>query len=512
MPDTTYRARSASADGSSPHVTGGLRARWRSAPPRQRQTWRLSVTSGVVGLAVACTAIAVSGPWDSGQRTAERVRAGHVVDGSGEEHTPTGPEGLRPAPSAPAVLHALRAPRGDSGTSEDAAAPAPAPNRAALADALRPLLKDGALGSSVTASVVDTATGARLFGRQADRPVVPASTIKLATSVAVLTARGPDHRIGTPVVRTADGRVVLVGGGDPTLTEDDLADLARDTAQALRQSNGGAGRPKVRVGYDVSLWSGPVQHPIGRNENLAPVTPLTVNEGRLDDSHHGPAPRATDPSADAARTFARQLSRQGVAVSGTPEKVTAGGKAEPLAEHRSATLRALVERMLTYSDNDLAEALARQTAVATGRPADFRGAGRAVHAQLRKQGLPVQGAHFADGSGLDRADKVTARLLTSLLTRAAAPGHPELRTILTGMPVAHFTGTLGSRYGGEHGAGVVRAKTGTLTGINTLAGTVADADGRLLAFAFTATGTADPAAAKNALDRLASALADCGCR
>lgn len=477
------------------------------------------MTSTVVGLAVAFTAVAVSGPWDSGQRTAERARAGHGEGRSGTEHTPSDPVLPEPAPSAPDVLQALGAPAdeaheagGDEGGGD--AAPPPAPTPTALADALEPLLKDPALGPVVTGSVVDAVTGKQLFGANADRPTTPASTIKLATSVAVLAARGPDHRIETPVVRTRDGRVVLVGGGDPTLTEDDLDALAADTARALKSGtrSAGKGRPKVRVGYDVSLYSGPDLHPIGPNNNLAPVVPLMLNEARLDGSHHGPAPRAADPAAEAAREFAERLSGHGVTVSGDPGPVTAGKDAERLAVHRSATTARLVERMLTYSDNDLAEALARQTALATDEPASFAGGGKAVRTQLEKLGMPVTGARFADGSGLDRADKVSAELLTELLALAADPEHPELRTVLTGLPVAHFTGTLGGRYEGARGAGVVRAKTGTLTGVNTLAGTVVDADGRLLGFAFMTTGSDDRHGAGVALDRLASALADCGCR
>ncbi len=85
--------------------------------------------------------------------------------------------------------------------------------------------------------------------------------------------------------------------------------------------------------------------------------------------------------------------------------------------------------------------------------------------------------------------------------------------MLTGLPVAGFTGTLIDRYPKESpGTGVVRAKTGTLTGVNTLAGTVVDADGRLLLFAFMTTGTTDPRAAQSALDHMASTLANCGCR
>ncbi|RSN71051.1 D-alanyl-D-alanine carboxypeptidase, partial [Streptomyces sp. WAC 05379] len=86
----------------------------------------------------------------------------------------------------------------------------------------------------------------------------------------------------------------------------------------------------------------------------------------------------------------------------------------------------------------------------------------------------------------------------------------ELRPVLTGLPVAGFTGTLSTRYT-DGAAGIVRAKTGTLHGVNSLAGTVVDQDGRLLAFAFLSTGdNAD--AARSALDRTATALASCGCR
>ena len=108
--------------------------------------------------------------------------------------------------------------------------------------------------------------------------------------------------------------------------------------------------------------------------------------------------------------------------------------------------------MLTNSDNDIAEALNRQTAIATGRPASFDGGAEAVPAQLAKLQLPLGGAVFADGSGLNRADKVTAGLLTQLLARAADPARPELRPILTGLPVAAFTGTLSTRYGHAHGS------------------------------------------------------------
>ena len=98
---------------------------------------------------------------------------------------------------------------------------------------------------------------------------------------------------------------------------------------------------------------------------------------------------------------------------------------------------------------------------------------------------------------------------------AASEDHPQLRHLLTGLPVAGFTGSLRERFAGPGtaaGTGMVRAKTGTLTGVNSLTGIVVDADGRTLAFAFMADQTTDRDKAVVALDRVAAALAACGCR
>ncbi|MBH5335722.1 D-alanyl-D-alanine carboxypeptidase/D-alanyl-D-alanine-endopeptidase [Streptomyces pactum] len=469
-------------------------------------------------MAVATASVLAAGPWDSGQRTAERSRAAGERNGRGERHA-AGPEALPAAAPVLAPLGTL-AGAGDPG-SRRVAVPPPSP--AGLAEALDPLLDDRALGRARAASVVDARSGRQLYGAGDGRQLTPASVIKLATGVAVLSALGPEHRLTTRVVAAGKDRIVLVGGGDPTLTARppaagpgadrpaSLRDLADRTARALKDR----GTRRVTLAYDTSLYSGPVLHPISPNENISPVTPLMVDEGRLDDSDHGPAPRSTDPAGDAVRAFAAMLRDRGIDVADAdePRRATAADDAPELAAVRSQPLSTLVERMLTASDNDIAEALARQTAVAAHRPASFRGASEAVAGQLRKLGLPLDGARFADGSGLDRSGRLSTRLLSQVMVRAADPDRPRLRPVLTGLPVAGFTGTLRGRYGEESaGRGVVRAKTGTLTGVNSLAGTVVDADGRLLVFAFMTTGTTDPQGAQKALDRLASAVAACGCR
>lgn len=483
-------------------------------PPAKLRTWQLTAGSAAVGLVVAAVAIAAAGPWDSsGQRTAERELAASRAAGGGGDHA-DGSGGGEPqaAPSAPSVLAGLaglgRSARTADGTDDR--------SPARLAKALDPLLDDTRLGPERSAVVVDVASGKRVYGKDAGRRLTPASTTKIATAVAALSALGPDHRLTTKTVVEPGSRdVVLVGGGDPTLTargegryvaeSASLRELADDTAKALKKR--GTDRD-VALSYDTSRYSGPSQHPIGPNENIAPVSALMADEGRLDTSSSGPAPRTAEPAGDAARNFANLLRERGIGLKADPRPGRASEDAEDLARTRSQPLATLVERMLTHSDNDIAEALARETALAGGEPASFAGASRAVGARLDKLGLPLDGAVFADGSGLDRDDRLSAKLLAALLKRAADPGHPELRSVVTGLPVAGFTGTLIGRYPDTSpGTGVVRAKTGTLTGVNSLAGTVVDANGRLLVFAFMTTGTTDPEAAKSTLDAMATALA-----
>ncbi|MGW7256157.1 D-alanyl-D-alanine carboxypeptidase/D-alanyl-D-alanine endopeptidase [Streptomyces sp. NPDC054834] len=488
--------------------------------PTASRTWQYTAAAATAGLALAAGVVTAAGPWDAdGQRTAERERATAQERTGGKDHddgSGTRADGPRPAPSAASVLTGL----GDTATTVKSA-----PAAKAVTDLLGPLLDSSALGRVHTASVVDVATGRRLYGVDADRAMTPASTTKIATAVAALSALGADHRLTTRAALLPDtGELVLVGGGDPTLTahkEDggtsrsseaesggswaSLRTLARDTAAALKKR----GVHKVTLSYDATLYAGSELHPIGVNDNLAPVGALMADEGRTDDSTSGPVTRVSDPAAAAAATFAGFLADDGIkTTSPGPSKATS--RATTLATVSSPPLSALVERMLTNSDNDIAEALARQTALATGKRPSFDGGAAAIDARLSRLGLPVTGADFHDGSGLNRDDKMTADLLTALLVKAGSPSHPELRPVLTGLPVAGFTGTLADRYT-DGAAGVVRAKTGTLTGVNTLAGTAVDRDGRLLAFAFLTSDTTDPAEAQAALDRTATALAGCGC-
>jgi serine-type D-Ala-D-Ala carboxypeptidase/endopeptidase (penicillin-binding protein 4) len=460
------------------------------------RTWQVVAGSAAIGLVVAAGAVAAAGPWESGQRTAERSYAA-ARDRHGPRPRPTAQRasGTGRTGGAPRPVSA-EPPAGPVLTAADGSA---APAASALRARLTTLMAAYGLGPTRTGSVLDVASGAELYDRGGDTASTPASTTKLATAVAALGTLGPDARLTTSVVATDKGHVVLVGGGDPTL---ELDQLAEDTAAALKSR----GTTSVRLGYDTSLYTGPTLHPIGHNDNLAPVTALMADEGRVDPATTGPAPRAYDPAAAAAGLFAQLLGKHGITVRDTPEQRSGKG-GSPLAVHRSAPMSDLVEQMLTDSDNDLAEALARQVAHAAGQPAGFAGGANAVRTALTRYGVPLPGAAFHDGSGLDRTDALAPRTLARLLALAASPKHPELQSVLDGIPVAAFTGTLTGRFQDSPGAGVVHAKTGTLTGTNTIAGTVVTASGRLLAFCFMTQGAYDAAAAETALDHLATAVA-----
>ncbi|MGC5050378.1 D-alanyl-D-alanine carboxypeptidase/D-alanyl-D-alanine endopeptidase [Micromonospora sp. DT48] len=454
------------------------------------------------------------------------VRPGPVGRWLGE--TPTTPAATATGEPAPVAVLAAA----------DLAAPPPTTD--GLRAALEPLADDTALGGRVNMAVADALTGEMLFERGGGEGTVPASVTKLLTAVTVLTARGPGHRIPTRAVAgTQPGEVVLVGGGDPTLAADakgfypgaaSLTDLADQVRTAL------AGAAPTSIVVDSSRYSGPVFGP-GWDDDIptggygGAITALML-DGARKNPKAGPgwAARVAEPDMVAGRAFARLLGvpastvRKGTAPP-TPTETT--GATEPAGGHApgaelgvvySPPLIRLVDIMISDSDNIVAEALARQVALARDQPASFAGAAAAMAEVVAELALPTNGLVLADGSGLSRKNLISPALLTELLALAASPNRPELAGIFGGLPVAGWSGTLRDRYGAAPGTaagvGVVRAKTGTLTRVHAIAGVVTTADGRLLTFAVL-TDDVPPNGmepARAALDRIAAALAGCGCR
>jgi D-alanyl-D-alanine carboxypeptidase/D-alanyl-D-alanine-endopeptidase (penicillin-binding protein 4) len=373
--------------------------------------------------------------------------------------------------------------------------------------------------------VVDPASGDQLWARDADQALVPGSTGKLLTAAAALLTLNPTDTIATRVVAGPEpGTVILIGGGDPTLTAlpdgetgvypdpSRLVDLAAQVKEA-------SPAPITRVLVDVTLFTGPTlaqgwlpaDIPAGY---VAPIVPLMLDGGRVDPTEQD-GTRLQDPALAAGRALAELLD----ADPDTVAETLTPPNAQRLGSVSSAPIAELVEHTLRSSDNVLAEMLARQVGLARGGGATFADGAQQVLAALGQAGFDPTGAALVDGSGLSTANQVPARLLGRLLAAAAAPTGPDqpefLRPLLTGLPVAGGDGTLDDRFtpagDASAGRGVVRAKTGTLTGVSSLAGVVTDADGRLLVFALMSNG-GSTAEVRPRLDEMAAALSACGCR
>ncbi|TAP45065.1 D-alanyl-D-alanine carboxypeptidase/D-alanyl-D-alanine-endopeptidase [Arthrobacter sp. S39] len=413
---------------------------------------------------------------------------------------------------------------------------APVPLPTAVAAQLEPVLKpDG--GGTFTGLVQDAFTGQVLFDRGGSENRIPASNMKLLTAVAALRVLGPDARFSTTVIAgpTPD-QVVLTGGGDVLLGAGEsapeevlghagLATLAAAAVAAL-QDAGATGELKVLV--DDSLFSGPALNPAWADGDVeagevAPLFPLALNSARFDPAVTT-GPRPQDSAVTAAEAFAAQLKAAGAAAGltvatgvgryTTPE--TPARDPDVLAEVQSATVGEQVDLMLQTSDNYLAEVLGRMAAAAEGQPASNDAATATVRAQLAELGIPTDTMRLADVSGLALDNQVSARQFAEVVRAITSGADLRLRAALAGFPVAGLTGTLDTRYGDSstaRGAGLVRAKTGTLNSVIALSGYVVDADGRLLVFSFIGNGlTPGSGGNKEALDRAATALAACGCR
>ncbi|WP_112248338.1 D-alanyl-D-alanine carboxypeptidase/D-alanyl-D-alanine endopeptidase [Kribbella monticola] len=398
-----------------------------------------------------------------------------------------------------------------------------APTATGVQRALAAALADPSLGKHHGVYVYDASRAKALTSIGATKPFVPASTMKLLTTLSALATLGADHRFTTKTVSAASSSVILVGGGDPLLAvrpgaSDDfprrasLQELAASTARSLRSR----GVASVTLGYDAGLFTGPAANakwePNYLTEGIAARTSaLWVNEGRLSP---GMAKRAPSPALAAATVFAGLLRTAGIKVAASIKPTTAPATADSLAEVRSASLGDIVEYINLHSDNDGAEVLLRQVGIATQNGGSYTAGVKGVRATLTGLGIDVSKATIYDGSGLSRTNQVPLEALAGAVRVAVAK--PELRHLVSGLPIAGFTGSLEDRFAGPGsaaGTGLVRAKTGTLTGVHSLAGLVRDRTGTLLVFAV-ATDSAPPDKAldaRAALDRISATLANCGC-
>lgn len=400
---------------------------------------------------------------------------------------------------------------------------APVPAASAVQALVQGVATDARLGPAVGVVVADALTGEVLGGNAPDQARTPASTAKLVTAVAAMARFGKDATFDTTARQGSGDEVVLVGGGDMMLAAGagdpdavngraGLADLAAQVATQLRLS----GRETVTVRLDDTLFTGPATAPGWSPSDLsngfvAPVAPLAVDVAKMSAGEY--PPRYADPAMHAAQQFAARLTELGITVTGSPARVSEPATGDVMGVVSSAPVSEVTQYFLDTSDNTITEVVARMVALDLGLPASFEGATQAVLRTAQTLGVDTGGTTLADASGLADGSAIPPDVLLGLLRLVVDPAHPELREIGTGMPVAGLTGTLSDRFTSGAGTGLVRAKTGSLAGVTSLAGTVLDADGRLLLFVVMAdqTGAVGQWNPRAAIDSFVTNLATCGC-
>lgn len=472
---------------------GGLEAK------RRRKTWILVSSALVVVLAAGTAVVLTVQPWT------EEFRHGGLTIADP-------PSPVKPLPQvAPAPVTA------------------PAPTAAGLAAALTQVASNPDLGV-FAASVSDADSGNVLWSTDPDKPMIPASTAKVLLTAAALLALSPDHRVSTLVVAgAAANELVLVGGGDPTITA--AADgkgyypggpKLSDLVAQIKAS----GRKADTIVVDTSAYAGPTMaqgwDPVDiGGGSIAPIESVMIDGGRLDPKIEY-SPRTATPALDAGRRLATELGWD-------PGKVrlgTAAPGAAQVASVQSAPLRDRLRDMMVHSDDVLAETIGREIAAATGSERSFVGTVTGMGTTLRAAGFETTGLTLLDASGLSVDDLIPPSLLDRIVAVAALPnkaavqgnstdataaGDP-LSALLDYLPVAGATGSLAERYTTRDrvGAGWVRAKTGTLDVASSLVGYVLDNDGRVLTFALMSNQRL-PEASRPALDAIATVLRNCGC-
>jgi D-alanyl-D-alanine carboxypeptidase/D-alanyl-D-alanine-endopeptidase (penicillin-binding protein 4) len=414
----------------------------------------------------------------------------------------TAPPATLPAPvtTAPPTT-ATTAARPPAPKLQVAAAPKPAPP-------LVPLTLSAALQQAMTGVngclIVedDDGTLETVFDHNAGSAFVPASSQKVLVGAALLSRLGPTYRYETKLVASRpveNGELHdawLVGGGDPYLVTPEyaaylstkprtadapitpLAVLADELVNlGVRSIPGGLQTDESRYPPQRSV---PTWKPSYITEaEVGSLGALTVNEGL---SGWGPNQKvAPDPAMSTANALGKLLTDRGVSLPGPTAGSKAPGDAVVIATVRSAPLGDVVAAMLRASDNYVAEMLVKELDRNFGGPGLTAGGTVRVVEELARLGVPVEGTHLNDGSGLDTGNRATCRTLLGALGLSR---QPRFSILDSGLAIAGATGTLAKRYRGSPAEIRLAAKTGWINGCAAMVGRIVGAPLRRFALVF----------------------------
>jgi len=355
--------------------------------------------------------------------------------------------------------------------------------------------------------------GRTVVQQSANTVFLPGSNQKIITAAVALDVLGSDTVFTTSVrgnvVEGVAKRLVLVGGGDPLLSTDPYpkswlntyppTNVTRIEKLADDVTKAGVKRVDVLVG-DASRYDRKTEAPgwinAISNRDAAPLSALMINDGYIG---NGTARRASS-TVGALEVFRRLLEDRGVEVG----KIAEGkaGDAPEVAKITSAPLTAVVEEMLTTSDNNTAELLVKEIGRKASKTGSTAAGTKAMKERLALWGIPTDRHVFADGSGLSDLNRVSCNTFVRVLARSGKDS-----PLYAGMAVAGKSGTLADYLKGTPADGVMRAKTGTLKSARALSGYFPAKNGEMIQFSFIVNGARAKSRAERLWDDLARGLA-----
>lgn len=383
-------------------------------------------------------------------------------------------------------------------------------------------------------SIRDNTDGTILFESNAQNSMLPASLTKLYTAASTAITLDPDARFVTKV-KYLNNNVYLVGGADPQLgtesnpTQADLADLAKETAQKLKEFN----VFEVNVFIDDAIL-GPLQRPADWEDTYFQSSEIHLISALNIDDPSAPAKAPVDPSITTGQKFAFYLIKNNIKVNGLVSRKNAPKDAFELSTQYSKSVSQLIEDTLMISNNQDAEILARVTSLVSENDPSTKAATELVLKDVELLGISSVDNAITDASGLSRSNKISPSDLSEIIYKSIKnpvitkvnkgetskfmitpilPITPDPWSVFTGLPTGHGLGTMKKRFDENNsaGRGVVRAKTGSLNRVITLAGTITTKDNVFLSFAILVNRVEEPKNVREAIDNLLNELAECNC-
>ncbi len=319
----------------------------------------------------------------------------------------------------------------------------------------------------------------------------PASTMKLLTAITALDRLGADYQLRTSLYitgriagNTLIGNVICVGGMDPMF---DRTDMQAFVSQ-LRQM--GIATIQGRIVGDTSFKDAD-----------------RLGEGWCwDDDNPVLTPLLCDRKDTFVEQFTAELKRGGITVSAQGAAANQPRATRRLVGTRSHSVGQVLVDMMKESDNLYAESMFYQLATLTNnKTATAKLAASQVRQTIQRAGLQPGDYRIADGSGLSLYNYVSAELEVAFL-RYAWQHEQVYIPLYDALPIAGLDGTLKSRMQKGRAIDNVHAKTGSVSGISSLAGYCTSAEGHQLAFCIINQGVRQMSDGRNMQDSLCEAM------